>query len=148
MDQYAALRANVGLLGTELGETLRQHLGDAVLERVEQIRQLSKEARQGDSKQAEQLRQVLTALSDDELLPVARAFAQFLNLANLAEQHFSVSQAGRHSIEKPEPLTELFQRLKDAALQKGDINQAVRDLIDRIGAHRASHRGRTPHPYS
>lgn len=128
MDQYAALRANVGLLGTELGETLRQHLGDAVLQRVEQIRQLSKEARQGDSKQAEQLKQVLTALRDDELLPVARAFAQFLNLANLAEQHFSVSQAGRHSIEKPEPLTELFQRLKDAALQKGDINQAVRDL--------------------
>lgn len=128
MDQYAALRANVGLLGTELGETLRQHLGDAVLQRVEQIRQLSKEARQGDSKQAEQLKQVLTALRDDELLPVARAFAQFLNLANLAEQHFSVSQAGRHSIEKPEPLTELFQRLTEAAVQKGDINQAVRDL--------------------
>ena len=128
MDQYAALRANVGLLGTELGETLRQHLGDAVLQRVEQIRQLSKEARQGDSKQAEQLKQVLTALRDDELLPVARAFAQFLNLANLAEQHFSVSQAGRHSIEKPEPLTELFQRLTEAAVQKGDITQAVRDL--------------------
>ena len=128
MDQYAALRANVGLLGTELGETLRQHLGDAVLARVEQIRQLSKEARQGDSKQAEQLRQVLTALTDDELLPVARAFAQFLNLANLAEQHFSVSQAGRNSIEKPEPLTELFQRLKDAALQKTDIQQALQDL--------------------
>ncbi|MDP5206922.1 phosphoenolpyruvate carboxylase, partial [Alishewanella sp. SMS9] len=71
MDQYAALRANVGLLGTELGETLRQHLGDAVLARVEEIRQLSKEARQGNSQQAEQLRQVLTALSDDELLPVA-----------------------------------------------------------------------------
>ncbi len=128
MDQYAALRANVGLLGTELGETLRQHLGDAVLQRVEQIRQLSKEARQGDSQQAEQLRQVLTALTDDELLPVARAFAQFLNLANLAEQHFSVSQAGRHSIEKPEPLAELFQRLKESTLQKQDIGQAVRDL--------------------
>ncbi|WP_423188032.1 phosphoenolpyruvate carboxylase [Alishewanella sp. d11] len=128
MDQYAALRANVGLLGTELGETLRQHLGDAVLQRVEQIRQLSKEARQGDSQQAEQLRQVLTALTDDELLPVARAFAQFLNLANLAEQHFSVSQAGRHSIEKPEPLAELFQRLKESTLQKHDISQAVRDL--------------------
>lgn len=128
MDQYAALRANVGLLGTELGETLRQHLGDAVLARVEQIRQLSKEARQGDGKQAEQLRQVLTALTDDELLPVARAFAQFLNLANLAEQHFSVSQAGRNSIEKPEPLTELFQRLKEAALQKADIQQALQDL--------------------
>ncbi|MDP4945759.1 phosphoenolpyruvate carboxylase [Alishewanella sp. SMS8] len=128
MDQYAALRANVGLLGTELGETLRQHLGDAVLARVEEIRQLSKEARQGNSQQAEQLRQVLTALSDDELLPVARAFAQFLNLANLAEQHFSISAAGRSSIEKPEPLTELFQRLKDTAIAKGDIQQAVREL--------------------
>jgi phosphoenolpyruvate carboxylase len=128
MDQYAALRANVGLLGTELGETLRQHLGDAVLQRVEQIRQLSKAARQGDNQQAEQLRQVLTALSDDELLPVARAFAQFLNLANLAEQQFSISAAGRSSIEKPEPLAELFQRLQQQAIAKADIRQALHDL--------------------
>jgi hypothetical protein len=86
MDHYSALKANVGLLGTKLGDTIRSQLGDAVLERVEQIRQLSKAARQGEELQADKLKQVLQSLTDDELLPVARAFAQFLNLANLAEQ--------------------------------------------------------------
>ena len=76
MDHYAALKANVGLLGTKLGDTIRSQLGDALLERVEQIRLLSKAARQGDETQADKLKQVLRSLTDDELLPVARAFAQ------------------------------------------------------------------------
>ena len=43
MSQYAALRANVGLLGTQLGDTVRNQLGSAVLERIEQIRSLAKQ---------------------------------------------------------------------------------------------------------
>ena len=58
MSQYAALRANVGLLGTQLGDTIRNQLGDAVLERIEQIRALAKEARQGTELQDQQLKQV------------------------------------------------------------------------------------------
>ena len=56
MSQYAALRANVGLLGTQLGDTIRNQLGDAVLERIEQIRALAKEARQGTELQDQQLK--------------------------------------------------------------------------------------------
>ena len=128
MDHYAGLRANVGLLGTQLGDTIRNHLGDAVLERVEQIRLLSKGARQGDDTQASQLKKVLRALNDDELLPVARAFAQFLNLANLAEQHHTISRLGHASIEKPEPLLELFSLLQQQRLDTAKVQQAVADL--------------------
>ncbi|MDX3772645.1 phosphoenolpyruvate carboxylase [Chromatiaceae bacterium AAb-1] len=128
MDNYAALRANVGLLGTQLGSTIRSHLGDAILDKVEQIRLLSKEARQGNGQQATQLKQVLRSLSDDELLPVARAFSQFLNLANLAEQHHTISKIGHTSIEKPEPLAELFNLLSEKQLDKDKIQQAAADL--------------------
>ena len=128
MDHYAALRANVSLLGTRLGDTIRNQLGDAVLTRVEQIRQLSKAARQGDDGQADKLKQVLRDLTDDELLPVARAFAQFLNLANLAEQHFSISRIGQASIEKPEPLLELFSLLEQKKLDESKVRQAVANL--------------------
>ncbi|WP_213995187.1 phosphoenolpyruvate carboxylase [Arsukibacterium sp.] len=128
MDHYAALKTNVGLLGTQLGETIRQQLGDAVLERVEQIRGLAKAARQGEELQADKLKQVLRSLSDDELLPVARAFAQFLNLANLAEQHHTISRIGHASIEKPEPLQELFSLLQDKKLDDGKVKQAVANL--------------------
>ena len=104
MTDYAALRANVGLLGTQLGDTVRNQLGQAVLDRIEQIRQFAKKARQGTEAEHQQLKQILAGLGDDEILPVARAFAQFLNLANLAEQHHTISKAGRLTIEKPEPL--------------------------------------------
>tara|TARA_R110002126_G_scaffold43555_8_gene124856 strand:+ start:2764 stop:5394 length:2631 start_codon:yes stop_codon:yes gene_type:complete len=128
MDHYAALKTNVGLLGTQLGDTIRNQLGDAVLERVEQIRMLSKAARQGEELQADKLKQVLRSLSDDELLPVARAFAQFLNLANLAEQHHTISRIGQASIEKPEPLHELFNLLDDQKISGEKVKKAVADL--------------------
>ncbi|MEH8022068.1 phosphoenolpyruvate carboxylase [Rheinheimera metallidurans] len=128
MDHYAALRANVSLLGTKLGETIRGQLGNAVLERVEQIRLLSKAGRKGEELQAEQLKQVLRSLTDDELLPVARAFAQFLNLANLAEQHYTISRIGQASIEKPEPLQELFSLLDSKQLNSAAVEQAAANL--------------------
>lgn len=128
MSQYAALRANVGLLGTQLGDTVRNQLGSAVLDRIEQIRQLAKQARQGTAIEHQQLKQILASLTDDEILPVARAFAQFLNLANLAEQHHTISKAGRDSIEKPAPLAELLQLLRDKNIDVQQTRQAVADL--------------------
>ncbi|MEA7614657.1 phosphoenolpyruvate carboxylase, partial [Salmonella enterica subsp. enterica serovar Anatum] len=38
----------------------------------------------------QELLTTLQNLSNDELLPVARAFSQFLNLANTAEQYHSI----------------------------------------------------------
>jgi len=128
MSQYAALRANVGLLGTQLGDTVRNQLGPAVLERIEQIRQLAKQARQGTDAEHQQLKQILASLTDDEILPVARAFSQFLNLANLAEQHHTISKAGHSAIEKPEPLAELLTLLKTKNVDVVKTRQAVADL--------------------
>lgn len=128
MSDYAALRANVGLLGTQLGDTVRNQLGPAVLERIEQIRQLAKQARQGTDAEHQQLKQILASLTDDEILPVARAFAQFLNLANLAEQHHTISKAGHSAIEKPEPLAELLTLLQTKNVDVVKTRQAVADL--------------------
>jgi phosphoenolpyruvate carboxylase len=128
MEQYAALKANVSLLGTKLGDTIRNQLGDALLQRVEQIRLLSKASRQGDEQQTEQLKQILTSLHDDELLPVARAFAQFLNLANLAEQHHTISQAGQNSIEKPQPIDELLAKLAQNKIPPPQVIAAAENL--------------------
>lgn len=128
MDQYVALRANVNLMGTQLGETIRNQLGDKVLQRVEQIRLLSKASRRGNEQHAQQLKTVLTSLSDDELLPVARAFSQFLNLANLAEQHHTISKAGQNSIEKPQPIDELLLQLQQHSIANTKVISAVENL--------------------
>ena len=73
------------MLGKVLGETIKDALGEHILERVETIRKLSKSSRAGNDANRQELLTTLQNLSNDELLPVARAFSQFLNLANTAE---------------------------------------------------------------
>ncbi|WP_406664816.1 phosphoenolpyruvate carboxylase [Gallaecimonas sp. GXIMD1310] len=90
-DQYGALKRQVHMLGDMLGQTIAHDQGEAILDRIEAIRQLAKAARFGDRTQRDALLEVLTSLPDDELVPVARAFNQFLNLANIAEQQFAVA---------------------------------------------------------
>lgn len=82
-EQYSALRSNVSMLGKVLGETIKDALGEHILERVETIRKLSKSSRAGNDANRQELLTTLQNLSNDELLPVARAFSQFLNLANI-----------------------------------------------------------------
>ncbi len=89
-EQYSALRSNVSMLGKVLGDTIKDALGENILDRVETIRKLSKSSRAGNEANRRELLTTLQNLSNDELLPVARAFSQFLNLANTAEQYHSI----------------------------------------------------------
>ena len=114
------LREDVHLLGELLGETIRQQHGEAFLQKIEDIRHSAKADRRGA---AEQLSSTLGDLADDDLLPVARAFNQFLNLANIAEQYQLIR---RRDAGQPEPfeaqvLPELLARLKQA----GHSNDAL-----------------------
>ncbi|PSJ44347.1 phosphoenolpyruvate carboxylase [Zobellella endophytica] len=127
MDNHAALRANVGLLGQLLGDTIKAHHGQAFLDKIETIRQLAKSARQGNQDDQQQLLSTLKNLSDDELLPVARAFSQFLNLANVAEQFHTISREYQRSA-GPSPLSQMFERLKAADIDDNKIRDAVAAL--------------------
>ncbi|KAA3625947.1 MAG: phosphoenolpyruvate carboxylase [Proteobacteria bacterium] len=88
----AALRSDVRLLGTLLGETIRKQHGKALFDSVEQVRTLAKRARQGDLEGADALYTQLSGMKADEMLHLARAFNHFLNLANIAEQHHQIRQ--------------------------------------------------------
>ncbi len=126
-DMYAALRGNVGMLGQLLGKTIKEHLGEEFLEKIENIRQLAKSSRQGNEEDRQKLISTLQNLSDDELLPVARAFSQFLNLANVAEQFHSMSRQGELTT-TADPLDKLFDKLKTANLSEQEIIDAVNKL--------------------
>ena len=66
--------------------------GDDFLALIEQIRGLSKGAREGGDTEREALLVLLRNLDNEQLVPVARAFSQFLNLANIADQYNNVSR--------------------------------------------------------
>ncbi|WP_409488770.1 phosphoenolpyruvate carboxylase [Pseudomonas promysalinigenes] len=107
------LREDVHVLGELLGDTIRQQHGEAFLQKIEDIRHSAKADRRGPG---EQLSSTLADLAEEDLLPVARAFNQFLNLANMAEQYQLIR---RRDAGQPEPfearvLPELLTRLKQA----------------------------------
>ena len=87
MDDQQALRGHVNLMGRLLGNAIRMQRGDDFFRKIETIRTLSKSARAGDTPKGAELVETLNNLKDEELLPVVRAFSQFLNMANIAEQY-------------------------------------------------------------
>jgi phosphoenolpyruvate carboxylase len=84
------LRDDVRLLGSLLGDTIRQQHGEALYQLVEEIRQMAKDARSGNVNKTNRLSDRLAELESDQVVILARAFALFLNLANIAEQHHQV----------------------------------------------------------
>ena len=82
-DPHKPLRDDVHLLG----ETLRVPEGDALFDRVEQVRAIAKAAHAGEAGAFDLLADVLGNMPIEAAVPVARAFAHFLALANIAEQH-------------------------------------------------------------
>ncbi|EAQ67547.1 phosphoenolpyruvate carboxylase [Marinomonas sp. MED121] len=103
------------------------HLGEDLLNQVEDIRRLSKEGRQaGDSGP---LIEALEALNDDEIVPVARAFNQFLNLSNIAEQYHRVHR--RRTNESlgvyQNPVGDLLARLHDKGHSRESILSTLKE---------------------
>lgn len=132
-DPHAPLRDDVRLLGNLLGDTLKQQVGQALFEKVEQIRHLAKQTRDGDEQAKNQLDAVLSNLTEQELLPVARAFTQFLNFANIAEQYHRVRRRRDWQSRKDTPpqagsLQELIPRLLAANCTPDQLWQTVLEL--------------------
>lgn len=125
-DLHEALRDDVRMLGTSLGETIRSHLGDEFLEKIENVRKLAKKGRSEEQLEHEELLKALHDLKEDDVLPLARAFTQFLNLANIAEEHHRVR---RHLEVKdvctPDSLCTLFAQLR----QKGFSPQKIAETL-------------------
>ena len=127
-EQYSAMRSNVSMLGKLLGDTIKDALGENILDRVETIRKLSKSSRAGNDAHRQELLTTLQNLSNEELLPVARAFSQFLNLTNVAEQYQTISPNGEGA-NHPELMKKAFERLKQQPnLNEADIRAAIESL--------------------
>ena len=127
-DPHQRLHDDVRLLGDLLGRTLREQGGDRLFDAVEQVRALAKVARR-ESADLTELERTLRALSVTDALAVARSFAHFLGLANIAEQHHRIRR--RHD----------YQTLASSAPQRGSLADSFTRLLAQGIAPETLHAG-------
>jgi phosphoenolpyruvate carboxylase len=127
------LRDDIHLLGDLHGETLKAQEGRQLFDIVERVRALAKSGRAGNAADFDELARLLASAPAEEALPIARAFAHFLNLANIAEQHHRVRRRReyqRRMGEKPQPgsCDEVFGRLRESHITADQLYAAVTSL--------------------
>src|SRR5262245_60240702 len=149
-DPDKPVRDDVRLLGELLGETLRRQEGEDLFARVERVRAMAKSRRSSEGKAAGTasgtdagtdagtknggaLAAELAAMPVEAAVPVARAFAHFLNLANVAEQHHRVRRRRAYERDpraraQPASIDEALPRLAASGVAADAIRQAVGDL--------------------
>jgi phosphoenolpyruvate carboxylase len=110
----ARLRRDVRLLGDVLGRVLVEQEGQELLDAEEQIRLLSRRAREGRPR--EELSEAVRRLELNQQASVIRAFAIYFQLVNIAEQHHRLRRRREYELEQRVPresLRDAFTRLRD-----------------------------------
>jgi phosphoenolpyruvate carboxylase len=132
-DPHRRLRDDVSMLGEMLGETLKSREGLDLFDAVEAVRNLAKAARRREEHAIGALERALRALPLTMAVPVARAFAHFLTLANIAEQHHRVRRRRdylRDSHQPPQPgsFADTFARLLDGGVTPDALYDTVTSM--------------------
>ncbi len=128
---HKPLRDDVRRLGETLGRVLRDVEGESFFSLVEEVRRLSK---QGDEPGAfEELTERLACIDAAGLVRVSRAFASFLTLANIAEQHHRTRRRRayrRDPLASPQRAScdEAFASLIGAGISPDALHAAVCNL--------------------
>jgi phosphoenolpyruvate carboxylase len=125
----APLRRDVRLLGDLLGRVMVEQEGEELLAREEEIRSVSRRAREsGDPEVRAELARAVAGLDLEQQTTILRAFTLFFQLANIAEQQHRVRR--RRDVEREdgvprESLAEAFRRLREAGVDAAALAAAA-----------------------
>jgi phosphoenolpyruvate carboxylase len=134
IDPHKPLRDDVRLLGELLGETLRRQEGQPLFERVERVRTLAKRTRSSSAEGFEALANELRAMPVESTLPIARSFAHFLNLANVAEQQHRVRRRRAYQRDpRARPQAASIEETLPRLLSSGVSPAALYDAVCSLG---------------
>lgn len=130
---HELLRRDVRFLGDMLGEVIRELVGQTALDRVEEIRKVSRERRAGSPTAESDLSGLITSLDEADARIVTRAFSIFFDLANLAEDRHRVRvlrsrERDRHPHPRYESIGEAILKMREAGMSA----DAVQAALDRL----------------
>ena len=142
------MREDIRLLGTILGDTVREQNGDEVFDLVERARIASFRVRRSEIERAE-VAQLFDGIDIDRAIPVIRAFSHFALLANVAEDIHRERRRAIHVNAGDPPqdstLAATYQKLDSANLDAGTVAEALTGALVSpvITAHPTETRRRT-----
>lgn len=124
------LRRDVRQLGDLLGEVIRELAGPAALEKVEEIRKISRERREETPGSEERLSELISSLDEPSARVITRAFSIYFDLANLAEDRHRVRilrlrEQERYPQPRSESIGEAIQKMKEAGFSPLEIQSAL-----------------------
>ncbi len=124
---------DIRLLGSMLGDIIREQEGQALFDLVERIRRLSVAyQRNADQSAGHELELLLRGLTPSQAVVVARAFSYFAHLTNIAEDRHHVRRRVLHEREhagesRPQDgtLARAFERMTEAGIDKARVAEAL-----------------------
>ncbi|HVM03031.1 MAG TPA: phosphoenolpyruvate carboxylase, partial [Acidimicrobiales bacterium] len=108
-DTDRALRADIRLLISLLGDTVARQVGPDLLAMVEQVRELSRRGRTHEG--ADELATLLADVDEATAIGLARAFSSYFHLANTAEQVHRAAAHDRARAELGSPIRQTAARV-------------------------------------
>ncbi|OBB59766.1 phosphoenolpyruvate carboxylase [Mycobacterium sp. 852013-51886_SCH5428379] len=142
------MREDIRLLGTILGDTVREQNGDEVFDLVERARVESFRVRRSEIDRAE-LSQLFDGIEARAAIPVIRAFTHFALLANVAEDIHRERRRAIHVAAGDPPqdstLAATYAKLDSADLSAAEVAEALAGALVSpvITAHPTETRRRT-----
>ena len=124
------VRQDVRELGALLGDVLKEQTSAESFETVEELRQTAIAYREGDIDSREELRSTFEQLSPSEEGDVARAFATYFELINLAEERERVRAVRKGSQEGT--LDDSLEDTVEALSAAGADTETVRQVLDDV----------------
>ncbi|HEX2192073.1 MAG TPA: phosphoenolpyruvate carboxylase [Acidimicrobiales bacterium] len=121
----AALRADIRWLGGLLGESLVRQEGPTLLALVEDVRNLTKQARRGSAAAADEVEKRLAGVDLQTATRLVRAFSTYFHLANIAEQVHRADELALRSVGSLEAVV-------DAIREAGVDRDRIEDFVARL----------------
>ncbi len=129
------LARDIRTLGNALGDVLKEQGGQTLFDNVEQVRALTKQAREtpGSDGAEAQLEQMFRGMAFAQALPVLKAFTTYFQLVNLAEQR-EVARINRQraaaagDTPRPESVRDAVRTLQAQGLTADEMRALLQDL--------------------
>lgn len=131
-DTLKPLSGNIHLLGRILGETISHFEGEKLFVTIEKLRRLAQKTRLGNKAAQREMEKELKSLSHAQKYKVAKAFTEFLRLANLCEQAHRIRRREHYQrsgelAQRASP-RDTFSRLLRGGVKPAAIRRALEDV--------------------